>query len=74
MNAYWINDYAIIESNILSPNFKGFGTLDNFFNTVIATGYPFFSWNGKIYRVKDYQDGYEDTNITIENVEVRSLR
>lgn len=65
----FINDYAELKSNVLNPNFKWHGTIDKFFNVVIQTGYPFFSWNGRVYKVEDGQTRYTDTGKVIEEFE-----
>lgn len=65
----FINDYALIKSNILNPNFKWYGDRDRFFEVVKQTSYPFFLWNGRVYKVLDGQVDYEDTGLTIEEIE-----
>lgn len=64
---YFINDYAELKENILLPSFKSFGNINEFFETVIQTGYPFFSWGGKVYKVEDGQLDYTDTGKMIKD-------
>jgi hypothetical protein len=65
---WYVNDFALIKENILSPNFAWHGTVDNFFRVVKASGYPFFSWNGRVYKVNDDKLGYTDTGFTIDQI------
>lgn len=65
----FINDYALIKSNILNPNFKWHGEINKFFEIVKLTGYPFFTWNGRVYKVLDGQIDYEVTGFIIDEIE-----
>jgi hypothetical protein len=65
----FVNDYAKLKSNILSPSFKWHGHIDKFFNIVCTTGYPFFEWNGKVYKVENDQINYSDTGLKIDDFE-----
>jgi hypothetical protein len=65
----FINDYAELKTNVLIPSFKWYGDINVFFKTVVQTGYPFFAWNGRIYKVDDGQLGYTDTGKMFEDFE-----
>ena len=73
MESYSKNDYNLDIEAILNPNFKWHGDLYKFFKLVVDTGYPYFSWNGWIYKVNDYQEGYEKLNVTIEDIRNKYL-
>jgi len=66
------NEFALDIESVLSSNYKWHGNIEVFFKLVKATGYPYFSWNGVIYKVNDYQYGYEQLDLTIDDV--RKLR
>jgi hypothetical protein len=63
------NDYAYLKENVLSPSFKSYGNISVFFKTVVQTGYPFFVWNGSVYKVEDGQLGYIDTGKMMKDFE-----
>lgn len=60
---------------VLNPNFDWHGDIDSFFdNCVRKTGYPYFMWNGRIYRVDKSSMfpstwGYVETEWTQDSVE-----
>jgi hypothetical protein len=63
----FINDYAQLKENILSSNFLWHGHIEIFFEVVKATGYPFFSWNGRVYKVEDGRLSFSDTGLLIKD-------
>jgi hypothetical protein len=65
----FLNNYAELKENVLSPSFKSYGSINTFFKTVVQTGYPFFVWNGKVYKVEDGQLGYIDTGKMMKDFE-----
>jgi hypothetical protein len=65
----FINDYAELKENILSPSFKWHGNINVFFEVVKITGYPFFVWNGKVYKVENGQLDYTDTGKMMKDFE-----
>jgi len=76
MNNNECNGCMLDIENILNSNFS-FGQnkdLDEFFKTVVKrTGYPYFNWNGHIFSVNNYQEGYKDTGINIDDIRKRDL-
>lgn len=69
-----MSEYAELKSNVLSPSFKWFGHIEAFFEVVKLTGYPFFQFNGKVYKVVNHPSFpaypiYQDTGKMIEDFE-----
>lgn len=73
MENYNTNIFKLDIESILNSNYTWHGDIDKFFKKVKATGYPYFLWNGAIYKVNDYQEGYERLNLTIEDIRKRDL-
>jgi hypothetical protein len=54
---------------IIQSSYAKHGTRNQFFIHIVKpTGYPYFEWNDRIYRVIGWDD-YEDTGLTVEDIE-----
>lgn len=48
-----MGDFKLTWEETLSADYRLSSSISDFFEIVKATGYPFFEWNGLIYRVFD---------------------
>lgn len=73
MDKHDVNIFRLGIDSILNPNYSWHGHIDNFFEIVKTTGYPYFSWNGEVYKVNDYQEGYTKLKVTYDEIREKDL-
>lgn len=58
--------------NVIHGNHQlSFGHIDNFFNQVVVpTGYPYFIWSDRVYKVEDRYNTirFTDTGYTVNDI------
>jgi hypothetical protein len=59
----FVNDYPPLKVNVFKPDFGSYSSREQFFQMVCLVNYPYFVWNGKVYKVNDDQIGYIDTQL-----------
>lgn len=74
MNYQDINIYKLGIESILNPYHGWHRGIDEFFKLVKQTGYPYFMWQGELYKVNNFQDGYMKLDTTIEDIRERDLK
>jgi hypothetical protein len=57
-------------SNVLDFRYNWHGSRDYFFRTVVEpSGYPYFLWNDRVYKVTKNSNWYEETEYTIDDLD-----
>lgn len=55
--------------NVLDYRYNWHGSRDSFFKTVVVpSGYPYFLWNDRVYKVTKDDKWYEETNYTLQDL------
>jgi hypothetical protein len=67
MNLF-VNDYPLVRENVLNPIFKSYSNIEHLFQATCSVSYPYFAWNGKVYKVNDGQIGYTNTSVNVKDL------
>lgn len=68
-----VNIFRLGIDSILNPNYSWYKSIEDFFDIVKKTGYPYFAWQGEVYKVNDYQEGYTKLKVTFDEIRERDL-
>lgn len=74
MDKHDVNIFRLGIDSILNPNYGFHKNIEDFFELVKVSGYPYFAWDGVIYKVSNYQEGYTKVKMCFDDIRERDLK